>query len=194
MSFEELQKVWQAQNDHVPVVVDANVAMREIRRNHLSLRATIFWRDVREVVVALGLAVWFGWYGWQHQVGIDYGVAAACVFVAAFLLVDRVVQHGKRPATNDSLKGWIGASLHEVDHQIWLLRNVWWWYLLPLALPLGLQECMAIFRAPHLGQLWYAVFCALLFGGVYWLNQYAVRKMLIPRRRELEEWEAGLQK
>ena len=26
------------------------------------------------------------------------------------------------------------SSLAQVEHQIWLLRNVFWWYLLPLAL------------------------------------------------------------
>ena len=32
----------------------------------------------------------------------------------------------------------------------------------------------------------------LLFGGVYWVNQYAVRSQLEPRRQELQALLAGL--
>jgi hypothetical protein len=80
----------------------------------------------------------------------------------------------------------------QVEHQIWLLRHVLWWGLLPLAFSV----------LPFVGQVaWQGrsggwgtalvvssvvAFVVIVFAGVYWLNQYAVRCELEPRRRELE--------
>jgi hypothetical protein len=38
-----------------------------------------------------------------------------------------------------------------------------------------------------------ALFLALLYWGIYWLNQFAVRRALDPRRQELETLLAGLE-
>ncbi len=56
----------------------------------------------------------------------------ACVtFVGVFMLVDRWRQRRRRPAHDGTLRACTEASLAEVEHQIWLLRNIFWWYLLP---------------------------------------------------------------
>ena len=90
-------------------------------------------------------------------------------------------------------------SLNQVDHQIWLLRNVFWWYLLPFIIPI-----LAFFAhvtwstwIPSEGWLstlfsvcfflFLAVFLFAMYGFVYWLNQNAVRTQLQPRRNELSQ-------
>lgn len=73
-----------------------------------------------------------------------------------------------------------------------LLRNVFWWYLLPIQVGLGALICSVVWQLRHaglaviLGLMGYALVCGLLCWGVYKLNQYAVRKTLEPRRQELE--------
>jgi len=53
MNFEELQKAWQCQHKHTSakftINANADVLLNEVRRNQQEFRATIFWRDVREV-------------------------------------------------------------------------------------------------------------------------------------------------
>ncbi len=68
----------------------------------------------------------------------------------------------------------------------WLLKNVFWWYLAPLAagLVIWFAYCNAYIDI--------AVSLAL-YAGVYWLNQWAVRKELLPRKQELEQLRTGLQ-
>jgi ABC-type proline/glycine betaine transport system permease subunit len=90
------------------------------------------------------------------------------------------------------LKICIESSLREVNHQIWLLRNILWSYLLPL----GVAVEISIFHSAW--QTWNSSFAAvvvslvvtlvigLLYWGIYWLNQFAVRQELEPRREELE--------
>jgi hypothetical protein len=112
--------------------------------------------------------------------------------------VDRVRQRLKRPVLNDPLKACLQSSRSEVSHQIRLLQSVLWWYLLPLAAGLGIWTANALLRTIHSGAAslssWaiYLGICLLLFVGVYWLNQFAVRKYLQPRLQELDALLADL--
>ena len=47
------------------------------------------------------------------------------------------MRHKQTPSDPDEpLLSCVKDSLAQVEHQIWLLRNVFWWYLLPSAIPL----------------------------------------------------------
>lgn len=56
------------------------------------------------------------------------------VWIAAFMLADRMRHKRQPPALGEPLRQRVESSLTQVEHQIWLLRNVLWWYLLPPAL------------------------------------------------------------
>ena len=119
----------------------------------------------------------------------DCLVALACFGVGVFMVVDRLLQRRKQPRRSDSLVGCVETSLHQVNHQIWLLKNVFWWYLLPLSAALGVSgsPCPVGMRATGTCQLigWcvYVVVFVLLDWFIYWLNQAAVKKSLEPRKR-----------
>lgn len=197
MNFETLQKSWRSQQTKISV--NADLLLKEVRRNQQHFWATIFWRDVREVGVAILLFGIFLYWGLRVHDWTDCLIAFACLEVAIFMVVDRFIQHRKRPAANDTLKGCIESSLHQVNHQIWLLKNVFWWYLLPLAVPLAISVAYSAWHDRHsglsavIGWIVYVIFGVLLYWGLYWLNQLAVRKSLKPRQLELESLLAGLE-
>ena len=189
MNFENLQQAWQSQDPRAQVTINADVLMKEVRHNQRRFWATIFWRDVREV----GVAFWLTWY-FMHR-GLRAGdwtdclVALACFGVGAFILVDRFLQRRKQVGPNQSLVACLEGSLHQVNHQIWLLKNVFWWYLLPLSAAMGISVAASIWPARHqasalIGWVGYLVVCGLLDWFIYWLNQVAVKKSLEPRQRE----------
>jgi hypothetical protein len=196
MDPEKLRQAWQSQPSGSQIHIDADVLVREVRRNQQSFRATIFWRDFREilaaafVVVAVSLHVVLKGIE-EHWPWLMLGVGAA--FVAAYILFDRWRQRPNAPHYDGALISHIEQSLKEVEHQIWLLRNVFWWYLLPCALgglfpsvyffatDLATRE-LQDFLGPFL--LSTGIFVAIFYG-VYLLNQYAVRRGLEPRRQEL---------
>jgi len=121
-----------------------------------------------------------------------YLLAFGCFFVGAFIVVDRLIRHRHRPVLNDSLHACVESSLSQVSHQIWLLKNVFWWYLLPIETGLGVFIAKQVWQARHaglpvmIGLVVYTLFCGVTCWGIYWLNQFAVRKNLEPRRHELE--------
>jgi hypothetical protein len=201
MKFEDMQKAWQSHDASAKVMIDADVLLKEVRHNQRHFRAMIFWRDARQVGVAALLTGLFLHWAMRDRIWPLYIMAFTCFGVGAFMVVDRLIQRRKQPASNDSLKTCIESSLFQVNHQIWLLRNVFWWYLLPLGLGIaGFLAYLAwrvIFlegASPSAIRLIVAVGagCGLAYWGVYWLNHYAVRKNLEPRRQELETLLASL--
>ena len=198
MNFEAVQKTWQSQDAGAKVTINADVLLKEVRRNQRHFRAMIFWRDVREVGMAFLLTLYFSYRGLRDNDWTDCLVGFACLGVGTFMVVDRLLQRRKQPASNDSLKTCIESSLLQVNHQIWLLKNVFWWYLLPIAAALGVSISCSTWHARNSGfpALMICLISALVIGlvyrGIYWLNRFAVRKSLEPRRQELETLLAGL--
>jgi lipopolysaccharide export LptBFGC system permease protein LptF len=198
MNFEHLQKAWQSQDASAKVTINADALLKEVRRNQQQFRATIFWRDVREVGVAFLLAAFFSYRGlrsgdWTHVL-----VGLACVGVGTFMLVDRLLQQRKQTTAKDPLKFCVEVSLNQVNHQIWLLKNVFWWYLLPIAAAVAISFGHSAWRTRNPGSsaivsaLVCALVVALVYWGIYWVNQFAVRTSLQPRRQELETLLASL--
>jgi hypothetical protein len=114
------------------------------------------------------------------------------LWIAVFMLVDRIRHKPATPALKESLATCVERSLEQVNHQIGLLKNVLWWYLLPpgAAILLCIGYCAWSLRVwPWwveilvLGCM--GLFAAFLYG-VYWLNQREVRTKLRPRQQELQ--------
>lgn len=191
MNFDDFQKSWQSQDAGKKISVNADVLLNEVRRNQRNFRRMIFWRDLREVSVAALLAPVFVYGGWKTHWTL-YLSAFACLVVGADMVLDRLQQKKKTPDLHGSLKDCAATSLAEVSHQIWLLKNILWNYILPLTLPTFLFFGWCAWSVPSpvglkiLFLLFLVGFVLLVDVGVYWLNQYAVKKGLEPRRRQLE--------
>ena len=132
MNSDSLKEAWLAQTSQTRLTIDADLLLKEVRRNQKSLNAMIFWRDVREVGTSLLMVpVWF-YLGAKHSLPwMWYLGVPALLWVAGFMLADRMRYKSHRAEQGESLSRRVEISLAEVEHQIWLLRNVLWWYLLP---------------------------------------------------------------
>lgn len=195
---DELKKIWQSQSSPQKLTLDASLLLNEVRRNERQFAATISWRDLREIGVSLVLVPVWVFLGVKQSLPWSwYVVILALLWIAGFMFVDRVRQRSQQPAPGDDLLTCIKKSLAQVEHQIWLLRNVQWWYLLPLFATLLVWPAHHAWNTRDngwqtLGELAGMAFTYLVvFGVVYWVNQYAVRKQLIPRQQELKQlWES----
>jgi len=206
MTFDELQKTWQSQQSSLNLSIDPNLLLREVKRNKRYFESIIFWRDVREVGIAFPLAAFFLYIGLKTGAWPLALLGLLVVGVGAFMIVDRIIQKKKRVRLTEPLADCINCSLKQVVHQIWLLKNVLWWYLLPPSIGIGVFLVWTILdvvggagspTAKELASVLsflfaYALCCFLLYWGIYYLNQRAVRKDLIPRKQELEQLLASL--
>ena len=195
--FDKLQKAWQCQHAKVklPINADADVLLKEVRQNEQRWRTINLWDAMLEIGGGFLGALFFSYLGVRHANWNPFRlpdwdfllVAFACAGMGSFRLMNRIVQRRKQTTTTDPLKACIEASLNEVNHQVWLLRNVFWWCLLPIGTALAVSGVYASLRAqnPHWAVMGLLVF-PLLYWGLYRLNQFVVRKGLEPRRQELE--------
>jgi hypothetical protein len=191
MTPDNFQQAWQASSQS-RLTIDSDLLLKEIQRNQRHFASTIMARDIREVGVALILIpVWLYLGARLSLPWTWYLTIPGLIWIAAFMLVDRFRHSKQPPEPDDPLRQQIKYSLVQVEHQIWLLRNVLWWYILPIAIP-----CLAFFSQNAWENLSHGreaalsfLVCVAFVGGImafiYWLNQKAIRSGMEPRRQEL---------
>jgi CubicO group peptidase (beta-lactamase class C family) len=199
MKPDKYQQAWQAHSPGTRVTVDADLLLKEVQRNQRQFRATIVCRDFREVVVSLLLIpVWIFLGVWTSSPWTWYLEVPALIWVIGFFLVDRMRQKQKCIGLGETLLESVQESLAQVEHQIWLLRNVFWWYLLPLLIPVLLFFAhVAIQGISQTAMNWWGAVAytfvmapvslevIAIFYFLDYINQRAVRLSLGPRREEL---------
>jgi CubicO group peptidase (beta-lactamase class C family) len=188
-----LKEVWKTQSSPARLTVDADVLLRQLERNKQHFEAVVFWRDVREVGVALLMVPILLWMGLKAQLPWTfYLMIPAMLWIAAFMLVDRMRQKRRQARPGDPLRDCLERSLARVEHQIWLLRNVFWWYLLPpgAAAAVFFGQCIWLAWSGGWGvrllMTGVIVVVVAVFWSVYLLNRHCARKDLEPRRWELQ--------
>ena len=200
MSLDKYQQAWNAEASQVHITFDADLLLQEIQRSHEKFRSMIFWRDVREVGTSLVMIpIWFVMGIVMSLPWTWYLTVPALLWIAGFMLVDRRWYSHRRSEPGEPLLFYVKESLAQVEHQIWLLRNVFWWYLLPPSISL-----MAFFThtAWESTKSWwgcllvtgfFGIFLFVVYGWIYRINQSAVRKQLEPRRDDLQKLIANLE-
>ncbi|MCC6493637.1 MAG: hypothetical protein IT424_11530, partial [Pirellulales bacterium] len=195
MGPDKFQQAWQAQGAQTRVTVDSEVLLKEVQRNQRDFRAMIFCRDFREIVIALLLIpLWFYLGAKTSSPWTWYLSVPALLWMAGFMWAYRK-RHPQQPSKPDEpLLECAKRSLREVEDQIWLLRNIFWWYLLPPGISIGAFFLQVSWQGAVATNDWLtgliAATCLLAFlAGIYYfvycLNQRAVRVQLEPRREEL---------
>ena len=193
MDPDSLRKAWQAHSSQTHVTVDAELLLQEVQRNQQTLRAVIFRRDFLEVGLGLLMLPFWFYAGrafalpWTWYLGVP-----ALIWGIGFFVVDRMRHPHRKCEPDEPLLSSVQESLTQVEHQIWLLRNVFWWYLLPFAIPMlafmshvvwltAEGSWSAIFVANSIVVAFVLAVCNFLNS----INQNAVRTDLEPRRQEL---------
>jgi CubicO group peptidase (beta-lactamase class C family) len=191
MDPDKYQQAWQAHASQTRVTVDADLLLKEVQRNQRDFRALIFRRDVVEVGIALlMLPLWFYLGVTFSEPWTWYLMVPALIWVIGFFLVDRMRHKQKCIGPGETLLESVKESLIQLEHQIWLLRNVFWWYLLPFTISISAFFAHVTWLDSKdwldaLGHAGFFVFLFALYYFIYYLNQYAVRTQLEPRRQEL---------
>jgi len=200
MDPDDLKDAWREQKSQTRLTVDAGRLDEEMRKQR-KFDSVIFWRDCREVGVSLVMVPIWIYMGVEMSLPWSWYLAVpALLWIAGYMLADRRIQRRRAVGPEEPLRLYVESSLTQVEHQIRLLQNVFWWYLLPLALPILAFFGQVSWRVRKLEPWWgsfvfFAIGAAIVvvaFAGVYKVNLYAVRAGLEPRRRELQSLLADL--
>lgn len=192
MEPDKYQQAWQSDTSQPSVNIYADLLQKEVQRSQSNFQSSIFRRDMVEVGIALILLPYWFYAGITYSLPWTWWISVpALIWVAGFFLIDRRC-HPQTPSDpNESLLGSAERSWLQVEHQIWLLRNIFWWYLLPFTVAIAafFLQCCWLKSNPWPEFLMEVSVLLLFLFVVYWLvyqaNQRAVRVQLEPRRQEL---------
>ena len=181
--------------------VESDMLLKRVQRSQQAFRKLIRRRDLVEISVALlMIPVWVVMGVTLKLPWTWYLTIPALFWILCFFLVDRKLNWQIPRDAGKSLLESIQESLSQVEHQIWLLRNVFWWYLLPPSISIlaffaqvswSLGSESGLFAIIFFAVL--ALFLFVVYFLVYSANQIAVRTQLEPRRLELATLQTDLQ-
>jgi hypothetical protein len=186
MNDDELKKLWQQQPLRNPDPSAAQL-VPAMQNKTTQLRRALLARDVREILACVIIGVIFGIYFFTHRAPITRLGAlltvAGAIFIACKILYARRTTPAAKPDATvvESLR----AELHSVRTQSQLLRSVGWWYLLPLTL----GSLVFVWGMPFNGlgfKLAFTLGTVALDVFIYWLNQWARSKQLLPVESQLQ--------
>lgn len=207
-SPDHLQQAWQAQTSQTRVTINANELFKLVQSNQKRFQTAIRWRDFTEVGLAiLMIPVWLTLGIVNSLPWTWYLTVPVLIWWVLFLLVYRTRQKRVPDAADESLLQFVERSLTEQEDQIWLLKNVAWWYLLPPTIsifpfivhvfleqgsPLDVSKGWVETLLSWGMFVWLILVLFAIYYFIYAMNQYAIRSQLEPRRQEFLSLRASL--
>jgi CubicO group peptidase (beta-lactamase class C family) len=187
MHDDVLKQLWQGQQIEALPALPDEAQIAALKRRMKSFDKTIEWRDYREVAACLFIIAFFGWdLAFRNNSAITQAGCVVLIASAAFISWKLMGSKRRLPKAepNAPVFDAVKVELQKVENQVGLLTSVAWWYLLPLFVGVMLHYWGT--RGSLLSKLVYFVFVLALYVFIYWLNQYAVKKSLLPLKRALE--------
>ena len=187
MNDDALKKLWQEQNFPSSPALTGEAQIAAMKTRMTCFDKTIQWRDYIEVAAGIFIILFFGWDLLFRNNSLLTQVGCV-VLIASSIFIDWKLIASKRrlpkAEPNAPLFDAVKVELQKVENQIGLLKSVAWWYLLPLFVGVVLHMLGQGGSFPS--KLGYFAFVLALYVFIYWLNQRAVKKTLLPLKRALE--------
>lgn len=186
MHDDELKALWRTQTIEPapPLPGSEQLAAMQSRMN--GMNRTLFWRDCRENVAALFVLVVFGAYFFIFPNPLarlgSVVVMLSSLFIVAYPLWRK--RSVPKPAPDASMVESLESELRKVQVEILLLRSVLWWYILPCSA--GVILFMAGLNTSIFYTLTVVAFAIAFDAFLYWINQLACERSLLPLQRDLE--------
>jgi len=186
MNDDELKQLWQQQPLRNPILSPAQL-ISAMQKQTTLFRRVLDARDIRELVACAFVIVVFGFFYFTvyntpvSRFG-DLIVIAGSIFIAFKLVYTRRTNPPAIPGATivESLR----AELNSVRSQSRLLGSVLWWYILPGFI--GVTVATWGLRTDLFSKILATLFFIAVDAFIYWLNQRAVSKQLLPLEAQLE--------
>lgn len=182
MEFEEMQLIWNDQNDEKLFAIDEAALHAQIRRKGESIGRKV---DILEwimigvnFVVAIVLtleAVRDGGPAFQ------YVIAAVYLGYSIIAAVRRLARRREILPFPDTLLGDLDKALWQTNYLIRQSQALLYWYLIPLL------SVVTVLLYVAEGQLWPLGMAVLLILLSYFGGRWEVNKFYMPKKREMEQ-------
>ena len=196
MKLDELREAWKSQDTRT--TVRTVLLLESIRKRQRRHNRFIWLRNIREGWGTILAAVFFACsvesdVESRLQLWPFYFAMAILFGIGAFRVIDNQRQKRRAAQYEDSSLSFVERSLQNINHRIWLLENIIWWWILPVAVGgilliaqvimlVGLHEPTLFWKLGLAVGIGLVVLCI-----VHWGNRWTARKYWGPRKTELED-------
>lgn len=181
MDFEELQVIWNSQNNEKMYVVNEGALHDYIKRKGRSINHTVNFFELILVSVNLFVGIWLTVESLDNNPWSNQLILA--VFYLAFAVygfIRRLVRRNEEKPFDSTILGELDRSLWRIDYLMQQGRFMLNWFLVPLTVMLGIMSLFDNRILLAFGMM-VVVVIATYFG-----YRWEVRKIHQPKKRNLE--------
>jgi hypothetical protein len=156
----------------------------------------IFWCDIFVILVLIFVGVLMLWAAFR-DIRKDWPwlfSALSDAWVVGYILFNRWRRRRDAPHYDEPLLAHVERAINDIEHQMWLSRYSFWWYLLPIALGCIVPPVLFFAMDYSRNAQWRLLITLLstlgsfvaVFTSVYLVMKYGRRLGEDRSRRELE--------
>jgi hypothetical protein len=182
MEFEDMQKIWDTQNQQHVYAINEQTLHDRVIKNHANIMRYV---NISEwmmflIMLALSLVVL------QDGIFNDelYQVPEALILLVA----TGYIYHARRerlrhePQSDRSLLGDLNQALQAITHHARQQRNFIWWFIAPMVITTLIHMAFTYQGKPI--WLWPLAFGMFIFN--YWTIQRTLNNRVLPEKEDLE--------
>ena len=183
MNFEDIQVIWDSQNERTMYQFDEQALVSDIQTRGRSIASYV---SFFEVAMAVSMAVYAFMLLMEPIVDRKeyYQIPPAILAagIAVFIWRSRRSRQKNETKFDQSLLGMLDRSIYQLSYKIRLSRSFPWWFLLPLLIGM----CLYVPFVYHSKPIWLWPVVVAGWVGLYIPLNYQIRNGLLPVKAELE--------
>lgn len=181
MEFEDMQLIWDSQNNERLYAINEDALFKEVQRKSNAISRKLNKIDLIMIGVNLvaGIALLIDSF-LDNDAAYEYIVPIAYLAFFGLMIYRRITRRRRSAQFPPTMLGELEKGMWEIDYLIKQSRSMLWWYLLPIYLVISIT---AVFN----GNWWiFILLMAIFFPLTYFGSRWEVGKFYAPKKRELE--------
>ena len=181
MDFEEIQVIWNNQNNEKLYAINQAALYASIKRKGRSVSRLLNLFEVIMIAVNLivGIVLIVDVLQDNGQV-YEYILPAMYIAYSVYALVFRVARRKEQVRFEHTMLGTLDKAIWQIDYLIKQSRSMIWWYVLPLVFAVSVT--MFYNSKPF----WALAFILVMLPASYFASRWEINKCYLPKKRALE--------
>lgn len=187
MEFEEMKKIWDAQNNVTLYVLNEDALHNNVKKKKKKANRTVGINEIGLIAINLivGSVQFYEGFVKGHNLW-DYLMGAFMFGVAGFIFYLRTKRRSNEVTFDRSIVGELDHAIHNTKSVIYIGSTMVWWYMAPVLV-------MTLSRFAVNGVEWYYyALIVVIIALATLLTRWEVRKMHTPRMQRLVSLRAKL--
>ena len=193
MDLNEIQQVWDSQDDHPTREIDERLLAEQIKSKGRFFERLVNLTEFFAIGVLLFITAMFvrdPILQGHDLILILPGIGS--LLAAIFVISGRIMRKRREIKFDDSIKGIVEKSIMRIDYQIARMRNFVWWFATPMAFGLLIGVFIVDESKRYLFYWCFIPLFLLSIGLCFWQVQREIRNKLLPERDALRNILNGL--